>query len=134
MRRSSPRLPQPAALEPGALEAAPQVGIAAHDTPHELAAVVLDHGHDRPLIDPEVIRVDPAGRRLLWRPRLRLRRAAEARIERIPESVCRVEGRTEAMVHLECRRQHDIWGEGKRADGCGGCDGTVVDTAIQPHA
>src|SRR5437879_6065523 len=134
MRRSSPRLPQPAALEPGPLEAAPQVGIAAHDTPHELAAVVLDHGHDRPLIDPEVIRVDPAGRRLLWRARLRVRRAAEARIERLPEAGCRAEGGSEAMVHLECRRQHDLGGEGKRADGRGGSDGTVVDNAIQPHA
>src|SRR5437870_11600702 len=103
MRRRSPRLPQPAALEPGPLEAAPQVGIAAHDTPHELAAVVLDHGHDRPLIDPEVIRVDPAGRRLLWRRRVRVRRAAEARIERIPESACRGEGRTEARGPLEGR-------------------------------
>src|SRR5205807_10265499 len=126
MRRRSPRLPQPAALEPGALEAAPQVGIAAHDTPHEVAPVVLDHGYDRPLIDPEVIRVDPAGRRLLWRRRLRLLRAAEARIERIPESVCRVEGRTEAMVHLERRRQHDLGGDGRRADRGGGTGATVA--------
>src|SRR5258708_2388836 len=132
MRRRSPRLRQPAALESGALEAAPHVGIAAHDTPHELTAVVLDHGHDRPLIDPEIIRVDPGGRRLRlgWWPRLR--RAGEARIERSPKSVCRVEGRTEAMVPLERRGQHDLGGEGERADGCGGGDGTVVDDAVQP--
>src|SRR5439155_20311281 len=98
------------------------------------ATAILVPGHHRPLIGPEGVRGDPAGRGLLWRARLRVRRTAEARIERIPESVCRVEGRTEAVVHLECRRQHDLGGEGKRADGCGGSDGTVVDNAIQPHA
>src|SRR5438105_4698254 len=38
------------------------------------------------------------------------------------------------MVHLERRRQHDLGGEGKRADRCGGSDGTVVDDPVQTHA
>src|SRR4029077_3909595 len=33
------------------------------------------------------------------------------------------------MIHLECRRQHDLGGERQRTDGGGRCDGAVIDNA-----
>src|SRR5262245_3627192 len=54
------RLRQPAAGEARALQAATDVRIALHQLPDEAAAVVLDHRHDRPLVDAEIVAVDPA--------------------------------------------------------------------------
>src|SRR5689334_17358699 len=51
---------EPAAGESGAAEAARQMWIAAHETPHELGALVLDHEEDGSLVDAEVVRVEPA--------------------------------------------------------------------------
>src|SRR5438105_2290164 len=59
-------LGEPAAREAGPLQAAPEIGILAHDAPDQRAPVVFDHGEDRSLVDPEVgvgvglLRVDGA--------------------------------------------------------------------------
>src|SRR5882762_4637329 len=37
------------------------------------------------------------------------------------------------MVHLQRRRQHDLGGEGERADGGGWGDGAIVHDASDPH-
>src|SRR6516225_8567226 len=52
---------EPAARESGALQPLTEVRIGAHHPPDEIAAVVLDHGDDRALVDPDVVRVNPAG-------------------------------------------------------------------------
>src|SRR5262249_36407701 len=53
------RLCEPAAGEARALQSAPDVRIALHELPDEAAAIVLDHRHDRALVDAEVVGVDP---------------------------------------------------------------------------
>src|SRR6516225_7254883 len=65
---------EPAAREPGALQPLAKVRIGAHHAPDEIAAVVLDHGEDRPLIDTDIVRVDPAGVALSRGVRSRIRR------------------------------------------------------------
>src|SRR5439155_4593489 len=51
---------QPAAVESGALEPAPDHRVLTQRPPHQTAPIVLDHGDDRALIDPQLIVVEPA--------------------------------------------------------------------------
>src|SRR6478736_2621536 len=51
---------QPATGEAGAFQALADIRIFAHDFPHQVAAVVLDHRDDRPLVDAEIQRINPA--------------------------------------------------------------------------
>src|SRR5262245_42482904 len=51
---------QPAAGEACALQAATNVRVTLHQLPDEPAAIVLDHRHDRALVDAEIVAVDPA--------------------------------------------------------------------------
>jgi len=107
---------EPPARESGALQALAHVRIAVHDSPHQRRAIVLDHCQYRPLIDADVVPVNPARQRgLLW-----ALRSTEAGVERVKEPVRGVDRGAEAMVHLQRRRQHDLGGEGERADGAVG--------------
>ena len=57
---NSSRRGEPAAGEAGALQAGPDVRIGVHHPPDHVAAVILDHREDRPLVDAEVVAIDPA--------------------------------------------------------------------------
>src|SRR4029077_19512793 len=85
---------EPAAGESRALEALLQVGTATHHSPHQVAAIVLDHGEDRPLIDADVVRVNPAG---VSQPRLLARRTAISGVEGIQKPIHGIDGSTKAM-------------------------------------
>src|SRR5678816_2284338 len=81
------RLRQPTAGEARALQAATNVRIALHQLPDETAAIVLDHRHDRALVDAEVVAVDPAD--VLDNLAVTQRHVGEreARVHRIEEAV-----------------------------------------------
>src|SRR5712691_7518379 len=64
LRISTFALRQPSTSEPSSLESPNNVGIPPHHAPHEIGAVVLDHRQNRPLIDAEVVDVEPAERRI----------------------------------------------------------------------
>src|SRR5258708_14790007 len=81
---------QPAAREPRALEAAPDMRILPHRAPHEVAAMVLDHGDDRSLVDAEIVIIDPAEARNAT-PVMQRHVVVEARIECIEKSILRVD-------------------------------------------
>src|SRR5213592_3538782 len=51
---------EPTARESHPLEASDDVLIVLHRAPDQPAAVVLDHGEDRSLVDAEVVAVEPA--------------------------------------------------------------------------
>src|SRR5215469_2164626 len=59
-RPQSLRRCEPAARESRALKSLAKVWIGAHHPPDEFAAVVLDHGDDRPLVDADIVRIDPS--------------------------------------------------------------------------
>src|SRR5262245_3067581 len=57
----SPSSPlQPTPRKPGPLQPPNNVRILPHDLPYQPRPVVLDHGDDGPLIDAEVIDIDPS--------------------------------------------------------------------------
>src|SRR6516164_6580445 len=92
--RAAPGRPQslcrcePAAGEAGALEALPNVRVVAHYAPDEIAAVILDHGENRSLIDADVVLIHPrSGLRLTGLPRGRRGARGEARVEGVEEAV-----------------------------------------------
>src|SRR5580704_12257023 len=119
---------QPAALEAGALETPPDVLIIPHDAPDEVAAVVLEHGENRPLVDAEIVLIEPARRGRSWRA------AAHGEIEGIAKAVGRVDGVTEAPAHLECHGDDDLRGERQRADGRGRRDGAIIERVVDADA
>jgi hypothetical protein len=51
---------QPATGESGALQTAAYRRVLAHGAPHQITAMIFDHCNDRPLLDPEVVDIDPA--------------------------------------------------------------------------
>src|SRR5439155_25687587 len=57
--RTLPREPSP--HEPGPAQAPHDVGIAAHQPPDELRAVVFGHREDGALVNAQVVDVEPAG-------------------------------------------------------------------------
>src|SRR5213592_1377926 len=57
-------LGKPSTSKPSALEPADNVRIPPHHAPHEIRAEVLEHRQNRPLIDAEIIDVEPAERRV----------------------------------------------------------------------
>ena len=73
-----------------ALQSANDMRILAHRLPHQLAAVVLDHRHDRTFVDAEVVDVEPAlcG---IDAAVLELLGRAQRRIEGVEEAVLRIE-------------------------------------------
>src|SRR5215472_17871432 len=73
---------EPAARESGALQPLAQVRIRAHHPPDEIAAVVLDHGEDRPLVDTDIVSVDPARVPLPRAVRHRIRNVCRRRLYR----------------------------------------------------
>ena len=101
----------------GAAQAGQHRHAPAHDVPEQARAVVLDHQHHRPLVDPEVVRRNPpAGRAIVHR---------ERRVERGLEPV---PGR-HPQVHpgeMAHRRDDDLRSEGERGDHDPRGDGTVV--------
>src|SRR2546426_5446662 len=50
---------QPTAREPGPPQPPDKIRIVAHHVPHQAVAMIGDHRNHRPLIDPQVIGVDP---------------------------------------------------------------------------
>src|SRR5664280_46979 len=84
---ASSHLIEPAALEPGASETAPQGHALAHVVPDELVAVVADHGEDRALVDPEIVPRDPAERWIDMAVGEGDVGGGEAAVERVEESV-----------------------------------------------
>src|SRR5438876_11949778 len=64
LRISTFALRQPSTSKPSSLQSADNVGIPPNHAPHEIGAVVLDHRQNRPLIDAEVVDVEPAERRI----------------------------------------------------------------------
>src|SRR4029450_907910 len=90
---------------------------AAHDIPEQSGPVVLDHQHDRPLIDAEVIRRDP--------PTSRAIRHGKRLIERPLESVFR----GHPQVHsgkVPHGRDDDFRSKRERGDDDPGSDSAVV--------
>src|SRR5262249_41738072 len=81
---------QPAAGKTGALQTAPQMRAFLHDPPDQVAAIVLDHRANRPLIDADIVAVDPAeagdGATMVHRTGW-----IEAQVERIEKAVGRVD-------------------------------------------
>src|SRR5262245_56102924 len=102
------RLAEPTAGENGTLQAATAVRIALHQMPDESAAVVLDHRHDRPLVDAEVVAVDPAD--VLDELTVTQRHVGEgeARVHRIEEAVLLIQVLAEAHAEGADRRDHDF--------------------------
>src|SRR5262249_17909794 len=112
----SPSL-QPAARKPGALQAADDVLVLPHGLPDEAAPVVLDHGEDRPLIDPQVVDIEPTEIRVDLAARHPLARS-EGGIEGVEKAVFRVEMVAVAAAHFAERRERELRGEDDRGDRC----------------
>jgi hypothetical protein len=124
---------EPAALEPGALEAEADVLVALHDVPDQLGAVVLDHRDDRALVDAEIVAGDPADTaNAAAVPQRHV--VVEARIERIEEAVLAVDVRAVALVHFLRRGDHDLRRERQRGDGRVRRDRAVVEGFDAAHA
>src|SRR5580765_1733069 len=82
---------QPAALEPGALQTAPQRLAVAHRVPDEFAAVVADHRQDGALVDADGVAGDPAECRIDATVAELYTGVGEAAVERIDEAELRVD-------------------------------------------
>src|SRR5437867_4770647 len=81
---------EPSSLKSCSTKATNDMRILLHGFPHQAAAVVLDHGDDRSLIDAQVVDVEPA--------------VLVARVEGVCESVLTIQVRTVAPLHfLHCR-------------------------------
>src|SRR5688572_21066503 len=94
------RLGEPAAREPGPLQAAPEIDVLAHHAPDQRAPVVFDHGEDRSLVDPEVVVGHPAEvADDAAVPELHVER--ERPIEGAEKAVLRVDVLAVAAVHLD---------------------------------
>src|SRR4051812_46466393 len=94
-----PFLFPPAPPEAGALQPGTHVGIPLHHGPDELAAIVLDHGHDRSLVDPQVFGVHPPdAAHAFAMPGGNV--IVEARVEGVREAVLAVDITTVALVHF----------------------------------
>src|SRR5207253_2100506 len=105
----SPREPRPA-------QPAHNVRVAAHEPPDELRAVVLGHREDGPLVDAQVIDVEPAaGARL-----------RERGIEGVAEAVGREQVAAVSLAHRVEGGNRDLWRERDRPSRGGGADGAVV--------
>src|SRR6266516_4756847 len=106
-RRASARRREPTASEAGAAKARNEIGAAAHEAPEEAGAIVLDHQDDRPVIQPEVTRRDPAaGLSGIGR---------EGRIECRLEAV-RARFAQAQLIDVPDRWKHDLRCEWERSD------------------
>src|SRR5689334_17119897 len=117
--------PQPASAESGALQSAHNMRILSHRLPNESAAVILDHGDDRPFIDPEVIDIEP---RLLRvdAAMLQLLGRAQRRIECVEEAVSGVQIRAIPGAHSANCGHRELGSESDRRRRRCWCDRTVV--------
>src|SRR5262245_54089909 len=120
-------LRQPATGEAGALQAAADVRISLHDRPDETAAVILDHRHDRPLVNAEIVARDPADVVDDLAVTQRHLGEREARVHRVEEPVLLIQMLAEARAEGANRRNHDLRREGDRADRGRRCDGAVIE-------
>src|SRR6186713_3088647 len=125
----SARARQPAALEPGPLQAALQRLALAHRVPDELVSVVADHRQDGALVDADGIAGDPAEGGIDATVAELDIGGGEAAVERVDEAEFRVDELAVARVHLLDGRDHDLGREGQRRQRGGGGDGAVVDGA-----
>src|SRR5215218_1794710 len=130
----SARVGEPAALEPGALEAAPQRLAMTHRVPDVLVAVVADHREDGTLVDADAVVGDPAEGRIDPAVAELDIGGGEAAVERIDESELRVDELAVARMHLLDGRDHDLGRERQRRQRSGGGDGAVVDRAVAAGA
>src|SRR3954468_5927631 len=119
---------QPTTRKSGALEAELYVWALLHEPPDETSAVVLDHADDRPLIDAEVVRIEPrdavddaalgnAGAGVTIR-----------RIEGVEKAVLPEQRIAVAAAQLLEGRHHDLGSKGHR-----GADSRRRDGAIVAH-
>src|SRR5438132_4643235 len=86
-RRSVARALEPSARKTGAPESPDDVRILAECPPYELRPVILDHGDDGALVDPELIAVEPADPGYDPSVLDGDARVGQRRIERVHESV-----------------------------------------------
>src|SRR5690349_8559848 len=124
---------QPPARKTGALQAATNVRILAHDPPDEIVAIVFDHRDDRALVDADIVAGDPAEAR---HEMAALERyvVGKARVERVEESVRRIDLRTELIVHVLDRRYDDFRSERQRSGSGRRRDGAVVERIGESRA
>src|SRR5208282_1849684 len=94
---------QPATGEARSLQTAPDVRIFPHDTPDERGALVFDHRADGPLVDAEIIAIDPAEACNIVAVTQR-HIEMETRVEGVDEAVPGIYVLPEAAMHLEYRR------------------------------
>src|SRR5688572_25247680 len=94
---------EPSAGEARALETPDDVLIGLHDVPYEPRSIVLDHDQDRPLVDAEVVDVEPAECGI-DRAHCLLARCGESWVERIEKPVRSEQFYAVRSTHLhECR-------------------------------
>src|SRR6476646_7624037 len=103
---------QPAATESRSQQPGHDDGATAHDVPEQARPVVLDHQHDRTLIDAKVVRRDPpTGRNIRHRKRL-----VEGWLEPVFPCHSQVHSRevrhrgNDDLRRKRYRRDHDPWG------------------------
>src|SRR6202051_3902215 len=117
---------QPPAFEPCPLEAAAHMGVAPHDPPDESAAVVLDRGDGQPLIDTQIIGVEPTDTRNPPPAPDERYVVVEARIEGVDEAVSRVNVLPVLRFDLFHRRQNNLRREWHRPGERTGGHRTIV--------
>src|SRR6185503_8043107 len=104
-----------------------------HGAPDQVGPMILDHGEDWPLVDAEVVVVDPSevgyavsvGEASI---------VMEARVERIEEAVAPIDHLAEAASHLLQRGDRDLRRERDAAAGRRGRDRPVIDEPLHGDA
>src|SRR6266849_1102063 len=132
-RISHSALRQPSTSEPSLLEPTNDVSIPAHHAPYEIGAVVLDHRQNRPLIDAEVVDIEPAERRIDGAGLL-LAGGGERGIEGVEEAVRREQLGAVRRAHREQRGDSDLGREWHGAADGGRADGAVVALVAERRA
>src|SRR5438105_14905253 len=113
-RRTLPH--EPSSCEPRPAQPLHDVRVGVHHAPHQPRAIVLDHRDDGPLVDAEIIDVEPPGRAAL----------RERRIERVAKAVGGEQARAVRLAHGPESGDGDLGRERYRAARGGGREGAVV--------
>src|SRR3712207_6669236 len=121
---------QPPARKPRAAEAADDVRVPLHEIPQQSRSIILDHEEDRPLVDPEVVAVEPAApghNPAVLDPTAELVR----RIERVEKAVLREEIGPVRPAHVLEGRDRDLRRERHRPADRRRCECAVVDDLVR---
>src|SRR5256886_15268256 len=124
-RTCSLRCGEPAPGEPSTLEAATQVRILLHHAPDQCAALVLDHRANGPLIDAQVVDIDPSEARDAAAMAER-DVEMEVRVECIDKAIFRIDVLAKAAIHFQHRRDRQFGSEGNRCHRRRKRKGTIV--------